>query len=186
VLFLTVVCRNGPASGGARDERLLARVRGDQDAPLVETYRLSTNEEDLMGLITGIWLALLGVLAAPSLLLSKRPDAKATLDKIVPYQGWIGAISALGGAYGLFNVVINIGWLKHWPIYWVTFLVTALVQLALGLLLGVGVLKTFIKTPAAVEKMDALIARLAPKQGKLGLAGILVGAWLVVAGFVFH
>jgi hypothetical protein len=63
---------------------------------------------------------------------------------------------------------------------------TSVLQFALGLLLGVGVLKSFIKAPAAQEKMDQVIARLAPKQGKLGLLGIVVGAWLVVAGFVFR
>ena len=139
-----------------------------------------------MGLIAGIWMALLGVLAAPSLVLSKRPDAKQALDKIAPFQGWIGAISALWGVWGVISMLLNIGWIKHWPIYWATYMATSLLQLALGLLLGVGVLKTFVKAPAAQSRMDDMIARLAPKQGKLGLFGIVMGAWLVVCGFVFY
>jgi hypothetical protein len=52
-------------------------------------------------------------------------------------------------------------------------------------LLGVGVLKTFIKQPEAQAKMDQMIAKLAPKQGVLGLVAIGVGAWMIVAGFLF-
>jgi len=138
-----------------------------------------------MGLIGGIWMALLGVLAAPSLILSKRPDAKQMLDKITPYQGWIGAISALWGVWGIISSVLSLSILADWPIYWITFLASSVLQAALGLLLGVGVLKTFIKNPQAQEKMDAMIAKLAPKQGVLGLIGICMGVWLVLCGFLF-
>jgi hypothetical protein len=139
-----------------------------------------------MGLIGGIWMALLGVLAAPSLILSKRPDAKQMLDKITPYQGWIGAISALWGVWGIISSVLSLSILADWPIYWITFLASSVLQAALGLLLGVGVLKTFIKNPQAQEKMDTMIAKLAPKQGLLGLLGICMGVWLVVSDILFH
>ena len=136
-------------------------------------------------MIHGIWLALLGVLAVPNLLLAKKPEAKELLAKITPYQGWIGAISALYGVWGIISSILSLGWIAHWPIYWATYLAVAVVQLALGLLLGVGVLKQFIKAPAAQEKMDQTIAKLAPKQGLLGLIAIGLGIWLVVAGFIF-
>jgi hypothetical protein len=138
-----------------------------------------------MGLVGGIWLALLGVLAVPSLILSKKPDAKAMLDKLTPYQGWIGAVSAFWGLWTIISSILNLGWIAHWPIYWVTYLVDGVLQLALGLLLGVGVLKQFIKAPAAVAKMDQTIAKLAPKQGLLGLIAIGFGIWMVIAGFIF-
>ncbi|HEV8324813.1 MAG TPA: hypothetical protein VG389_24565 [Myxococcota bacterium] len=129
---------------------------------------------------------MLGVLAAPSLILSKRPDAKQMLDKITPYQGWIGAISALWGVWGIISSVLSLSILADWPIYWITFLASSVLQAALGLLLGVGVLKTFIKNPQAQEKMDTMIAKLAPKQGLLGLLGICMGVWLVVSDILFH
>lgn len=56
---------------------------------------------------------------------------------------------------------------------------------ALGLLLGVGVLKSFIKDPTANAKMDQTIARLAPKQGVLGLIGIGLGIWTVISSVLF-
>ena len=50
-----------------------------------------------MGLVTGVWLAVLGVLGASNLIIARKPDAKEMIAKLAPYQGWIGAISALCG-----------------------------------------------------------------------------------------
>ncbi|HJL18726.1 MAG TPA: hypothetical protein RMH99_23895 [Sandaracinaceae bacterium LLY-WYZ-13_1] len=138
-----------------------------------------------MGLIGGIWLAVLGVLGAANLIIARRPDAKEYIAKIAPYQGWIGAVSALWGVWMCISSVLSIGWLAVAPIYWVTYLADGVLQLLLGLLLGIGVLKQFIKAPAATEKMDALIAKIAPYQGVLGLIAIGVGLWMIVAGFLF-
>ncbi len=136
-------------------------------------------------LINGVWMAVLGILGASSLVIAKKPDAKALIDKLAPFQGWIGAISALWGAWGIVSSILNLNWLSVVPIFWITFLATSITLLALGLLLGVGVLKTFIKAPAAVEKLDATIAKLAPYQGMLGLIAIGLGIWMVVAGFLW-
>jgi hypothetical protein len=138
-----------------------------------------------MGLVGGIWLAVLGVLGASNLIIAKKPDAEELIAKIAPYQGWIGAVSAIWGIWMIISSVLSIGWLKVAPIYWATYLADGVLQAALGLLLGIGTLKTFIKEPQAQEKMDQLAARLAPKQGALGLVAIGVGIWMVVAGFIF-
>jgi hypothetical protein len=138
-----------------------------------------------MGLINGIWLAVLGILGASSLIIAKKPDAKEQIAKLAPYQGWIGAVSALWGVWGIISAVLNMGWMAHAFIYWVTFLADSVLQLSLGLLLGVGVLKTFIKNPEANAKMDQTIAKLAPYQGTLGLVAIGLGVWMVIAGFLF-
>ena len=116
---------------------------------------------------------------------AKKPDAKKLIDKISPYQGWMGAISALWGVWTIISAILNIGMLSVAPVYWVSFLAVGIVELALGLLLGVGVLKTFIKDTTAQAKMDQTIVRLAPKQGALGLFAIGLGVWMVVAGCVF-
>src|SRR5207249_3537738 len=138
------------------------------------------------GLVGGLWLAVLGVLGAASLIIAKRPDAKQMIDKVAPYQGWIGAISAIWGAYVIVSAVLHLGWIAHWPIYWATLLATGVLQLVLGLLLGVGVIKSFVKDPTASQKMDQTVAKLAPYQGRAGIAAIVVGAWMIVSGFIFH
>ncbi len=138
-----------------------------------------------MGLVNGIWLAVLGVLGASNLIIARKPDAKELIAKLAPYQGWIGAVSALWGVWGIISSVLNLGWMAYAPIYWITYLVDSILSVCLGLLLGVGVLKPFIKNPTAVEKMDQTITKLAPYQGLLGLVAIGVGVWMVIAGFLF-
>jgi hypothetical protein len=137
-------------------------------------------------MIHGIWLALLGVLAVPNLVLAKRPDAKEMLAKITPYQGWMGAISCLWGIWGIISCVLNLGWLTTWPIFWITLLADSVLLAALGLILGIGTMKTFIKDPTAQAKMDQTLAKLAPHQGRLGVVAIGVGVWLVVCSILFH
>jgi hypothetical protein len=130
-------------------------------------------------------MILLGVLAAANLIIAKKPDAKQLIDKVAPYQGWIGAISAVWGLWLVISAILNIGWLSATPIWWLTWLANALLLFSLGLLLGIGVIKSFVKQPQAVEKMDQLIAKLSPKQGVLGLVGIGVGIWMILARFMF-
>ncbi len=139
-----------------------------------------------MNISYGIWLMLLGAVAVPSLIIAKRPDAKQMLDKLTPYQGWIGAVSCLWGVWGIISCVLNISWMSVAPIGWITWLAGSVLQAALGLILGIGTLKTFIKNPQAQQKMDETLAKIAPKQGVLGLGAIGLGLWEIVASFIFH
>jgi hypothetical protein len=136
-------------------------------------------------MVNGIWLAVLGILGAANLIVAKRPDAAEMIAKLAPYQGWIGAVSALWGVWGIISSVLSIGLLSVAPIFWITLLACSLILASLGLLLGVGVLKTFIKDPTAQAKMDETIAKLAPKQGVLGLVSIGLGVWTVLASIMF-
>ena len=137
-------------------------------------------------MFSGIWLVLLGVLAVPSLIIAKRPDAKDMIAKLTPYQGWIGAVSCLGGVWGIISAILSIGVLSTWPIFWISWMVGSVFQAALGLILGIGTLKTFIKNPQAQAKMDETLAKLSPKQGMLGLGAIGFGIWVVVASILFN
>jgi hypothetical protein len=138
-----------------------------------------------MGLFNGLWLVLLGVLGAASLIIAKKPDAKELIGKLAPYQGWIGAASALWGAWGVIFSVLHLSWLTTWPIFWITRMANSVLLLCLGLLLGVGVLKTFISNVEAQAKMDQTIAKLAPYQGKLGVIAIGLGIWAILSSFLF-
>ena len=133
-----------------------------------------------MGLVTGLWLAVLGVLGASSLIIARKPDAKELIAKLSPYQGWIGAISALWGAWWVIKAILNIQLLSHVPLAWIIWLGTGAVMLLLGFLLGIGVLKTFVKDDAANAKADELLAKLAPYQGTLGVIAIVLGLYGVL------
>lgn len=138
-------------------------------------------------MIFGLWLAVLGVLGASSIIIAKKPDAKELIGKLAPYQGWIGAISCVWGVWGIISSILTLGWLSlpgGWKIWWITRLADSVVLAALGLILGIGVLKTFIKNPQAQAKMDETLAKLLPYQGNLGLLSIGLGIWCVVGSFI--
>ena len=140
-----------------------------------------------MATVTFAALFVLGVVCASNLIIARKPDAKELIAKIAPYQGWIGAISALWGVWWLINWVLNLGvWLKAAPVLCFTWLAVCLLLIGLGLLCGIGVLKMFIKQPQEVEKLDQTVAKLAPFQGMLGLAGIAVAIWTILNVYVVH
>lgn len=138
-----------------------------------------------MGFIAGIWLLVLGVLGAANLIIAKKPEAKELIGKLAPYQGWIGFVSMIWGVWVIIHAVLNIGWLSLVPIWWISYLASGVIQLLLGVLLGIGVFKSFVKQEQAVEKMDQLVAKLAPYQGTLGLIAIGLGAWTIIAAIMW-
>ncbi|WP_074408586.1 MULTISPECIES: hypothetical protein [Aquimarina] len=137
-------------------------------------------------MIWGITLILLSIIAVPSLLLSKKPNAKELLEKIEPYQGWIGLVFCFWGIWGIISSILGIGWLASFPIRWVTFLAGNIVSAVLGFMLGFGMINKLVlsKNEAAKEKANQLRAKLAPKQGKLGIVGLIVGAAMIVLSFL--
>ncbi|MBW1298476.1 hypothetical protein [Aquimarina litoralis] len=139
-------------------------------------------------MIYGISLILLSILAVPSLLLlSKKPNAKELLDKITPYQGWIGLIFCFWGIWGIITSILNVGWLTDFPVWWMTLLVGSIIEAILGFMLGYGMISKLVlsKNEAAREKGEQLREKLAPKQGKFGVFGLIVGAWMIVANILF-
>ncbi|MFD2585363.1 hypothetical protein ACFSQJ_00370 [Croceitalea marina] len=138
-------------------------------------------------MIYGITLVLLSIIAVPSLVLSKKPNAKELLEKIEPYQGWIGLVFCFWGVWGIVTSILNIGWLTSAPIWWITLLAGSIVEATLGFMLGFGLMnKLFLgKNEKAKEKAAEIRSKIAPKQGKLGILGIIVGVWMIVASFLF-
>lgn len=137
-----------------------------------------------ISIFSGLWLMLLGVLGASTFIIARQPNAKDLIAKVAPYQGWIGAVSALWGLWSVISSLLHIGWLSIVPTYWLMFTISAVLQLGLGLLLGVGVLKSFVKHPAAGAKLDATVVELTPYQSIMGLAAIAVGLGLIIISFI--
>ncbi len=139
-----------------------------------------------MNFFDGLWLLILGVLAVPNLVLSKQPDAKKVLDKITPYQGWIGLIS---GIYGIIRIPYLFSGLSLFKLglrgilLYAILAVFVVTQTLLGFILGVGVLKTFVKDPTAQGKLDQTLAKIIPYQATLGLLAIADGAIIFINSF---
>lgn len=141
-------------------------------------------------MFTGILLIVLGILAIPSLLLAKKPNAKELIDKITPYQGIIGVVFFIWGIWGVIGAVLSVGYWFSWGlfgiIYWVLILAVGLVELALGFMMGYGLIAKYAlsKNETAKAKGEEMRAKLAPMQGKLGIAAIIVGVACIVMDFV--
>ncbi|HHC80973.1 MAG TPA: hypothetical protein ENK46_13910 [Flavobacteriia bacterium] len=138
-------------------------------------------------MIYGISLILLSIIAVPSLLLSKKPNAKELLEKVAPYQGWIGLVFCIWGVWGIITAFLHMGWLSAAPIWWITLLAGSVVEAGLGFMLGYGLMNELFlsKNEAAKEKAEMIREKIAPKQGKLGILGIIVGVWMIIASFMF-
>lgn len=139
-----------------------------------------------MDIITFAVLFVLGLVCSSNLIIARKPDAKDVIAKIAPYQGWIGAVSAVWGAWWLINWVLHAGIMLKVPVIGITWLADSLLLLGLGVLCGIGILKMFIKAPAATEKLDLTVTKLAPFQGILGLAGIAVAVWTILDLYILH
>jgi hypothetical protein len=137
-------------------------------------------------MLNGILLVILGLLAVPSLILSKKPNAKELFDKVAPYQGWFGVVFALWGIWGIINSVLGIGLLATWPILWISYLVVSVVCAGLGFILGYGLIQkhALSKNEKAKEAGEKVLAKLLPWQGTLGVIAIVLGLWTIVAATI--
>ena len=138
-------------------------------------------------LFFGISLVVLGLLAIPSLVLSKKPDAKEWFDKMAPYQGWIGVVFAIYGIWGIIDCILHLNWLAHWPISWITWLLVSVVEAGLGIILGYGLIQKYAlsKNEKAAEAGQKVLAKLMPLQGTLGIAAIALGIWCIICTFIW-
>ncbi|MBI5724712.1 MAG: hypothetical protein HZA50_12185 [Planctomycetes bacterium] len=151
-----------------------------------------------MPIISAAALIVLGVLAASSFIVAKKPNAKELIDKIVPFQGWIGFVVCLWGLWTIIDALWTFGRLASllgpyasfipgsiW-LWWLTYLLTGVLEAGLGFLMGYGLISKFIlsKSPEAQAKGQAILAKLTKIQVPLGLAGIIFGVWSLLSWFI--
>ena len=140
-------------------------------------------------LINGITLIILSLIAVPSLILAKKPNAQELLDKVAPFQGWIGVAFCVWGIWGLIQMIMLLGWLGagfYGIINWATWFLYAVVATTLGFILGYSLIVKYVlgKNEKAKEKGAQVLAKLVPLQGKLGILGLVVGVWCIICAIV--
>jgi len=123
-----------------------------------------------------------GILAASALIIARKPNAKDLIDKITPYQGWIGIVMFIWGVWGTLQCVGGIGQLAHRPLLWVLWLASSVADLVVGFLLGFGLITKYAlgKNAAAQARGQQIRARLAGYQGMFGLLAIAMGSLYIV------
>jgi hypothetical protein len=128
-------------------------------------------------MLAPIILILVGALAASGFIVAKQPNAKATMDKLAPFQGIIGIIAAIWGLWSLIQLLMHINLFSIVPMYYLITLVMVLLTLSLGFLMGYGLIAQYAlsKNAEAAAKGELVRAKLVKFQTPLGLAGIVVG-----------
>ena len=130
----------------------------------------------------GITLIILGLVACPSLILDKKPNAKELFDKIAPYQGWAGVVFCIWGIWSIISAILTLDMLTTLPVVWILWLLCGLVEAALGFILGYSLIYKYAlsKNETSAKKGEELLAKLLPLQGKIGIAAIIIGIVYVV------
>ncbi|HEY6177150.1 MAG TPA: hypothetical protein VIX73_21990 [Kofleriaceae bacterium] len=123
-----------------------------------------------------------GILAASSLIIARKPNAKDLIDKLTPYQGWIGIVMFFWGVWGVLDCVRFLSVLSVRPLFWLFWLACGAADLVVGFLLGFGLITKYAlgKSPSALARGQQIRARLAGYQGTLGLFAIAMGALYIV------
>ncbi len=130
-------------------------------------------------MILSIIALLGGIIATSSVIIAKKPNAKDIIDKITPYQGWIGVILAVLGAIGIIQLVLN---LSAFSVSWLIGLATTIVQFVVGFLLGYGLISKYVleKNETAKEKGQELRLKLVKYQVPAGFTLIVLAVLSII------
>ncbi len=123
-----------------------------------------------------------GILAASGLIIARKPNAAALIDKLAVGQGWIGVALFFWGSWRIIWCLLNLGLLSVMPFWALVNIGVSALEVVLGFLLGFGLItKWTLKGNAmALARGQAIRQKLVVYQGTLGLAGIAAGALLLV------
>jgi hypothetical protein len=133
-----------------------------------------------MGILFPILVIIAGILAASSVVIQKLPDSAEYINKIKPYEGFIGAGSLIMGAFTLFSFTRILA--SPFLIMAGTF--TCIVSsLIMGFLLGYPVLQDLFLDDlgeASRKKSEDIYEKLTPYKVTSGLVGIGAGLTILL------
>jgi len=121
-----------------------------------------------------------GILGVSGLVVAKRPDAKAMIDKLVPFQAFIGVGLLALGIWAMLNFgpINTLRIIPHFPILGIFAFAGSYGAILLGFLFGMPQIAKWIPGESAAEsKATELSKKLAPFQlilgAVVGLGGVL-------------
>jgi len=123
-----------------------------------------------------------GILAASGFIIKRLPNATSVIDKIAPYQGWIGMVMFCWGIWETLQSVLNIGLMSTHMMHWLFWMLSGIADLLVGFLLGFGLITHYAlsKSPQAMEKGQRIRSTLMGIQAPLGLLAIVMGVLYIV------
>ena len=118
-----------------------------------------------------------GILAASGFIIKRSPNAQQLIDKLTPYQGWIGMVMFGWGVWETIHSVLGMSMLSSHPLVWVFWLLSGIADLLVGFLLGFGLITHYAlsKSPAAMERGQQLRSKLVGIQAPLGALAVVMG-----------
>lgn len=137
-------------------------------------------------MIGGLITIVGGILASSGFIISKKPNAKELIDKLVPYTGWVGIVMFVWGVWETIGVLTGIGLLSSFPLRWIFWLMIALADLGVGFLLGFSLISKYAlsKNEAAMAKGQQIREKLVKIQAPMGLFAIVMGVLYIVWLFI--
>lgn len=127
-----------------------------------------------------------GILAASALIIARKPSAKQLIEKLTPYQGWIGAVMFFWGIWETFGALRHVGYIAQAPLMWTFWAATGVADLVVGFLLAFGLITKYAldKNEVTKKRGEQIRLKLAPYQGLFGLLAVCMGtlyiAWIYV------
>ena len=125
-----------------------------------------------------------GIIAASTLIVAKKPNAQELLDKLTPYQGWIGVILTFWGVWGVINSFLSIGYIG---LYWGVNLVISVAEFVVGFLLAYSLISKYLleKNETAKQKGQELRTKLVKYQVPAGVILIILGVLSIVLQVIY-
>jgi hypothetical protein len=140
-----------------------------------------------MEFINALVLIAAGILAVSGLIVAKKPNAKELIDKLVPYQAFIGVGLLILGVLNLLRWLGNhlFDLLRFAPMFGATILAMIVTSILLGFLFGMPQIAKWLPGDGAAEQKGMeLSKKLAPFQVILGLVALVTG--LLVLLYQLH
>ena len=118
-----------------------------------------------------------GILAASGFIIKRKPNAQQLIDKLAPYQGWIGLVMFAWGVWEVIHSVLGISMLGSHPLQWAFWTASGVADLLVGFLLGFGLITHYAlsKNPAAMARGQQLRSKLVAIQAPLGAFAVVMG-----------
>lgn len=130
-----------------------------------------------MDFVAPFLLIAAGILAISSLIVAKKPDAKALIDKLVPFQAFIGLGLLVFGLLNLIRAITSkptiFDILSAAPVIGLTALAVIVTSVLLGFMFAMPQIAKWLPGGSNAEQKGLeLSQKLAPFQVVLGLVGI--------------
>jgi len=144
-----------------------------------------------MDLLRPIALIVAGILAASGFIISRKPDAKQLIDKIVPFQGFLGVGLLVWGVIDTIRVITHLKEIGDmgsvYPLYSINVYAGVASEVLLGFLLGMPLIATWIPGESAAEQRAMeMQKKVVPYQTILGFIGIIAAVFLLYYYFKFN